>query len=69
MVGVGVIKRLRILGVEPTHIPVYHLMIKGEPRPVTLKAALFNEGNEEKLVVGVRAGNGIGNEKRAAEWV
>ena len=33
----------------------YHLIIKGEPRPVTLKAALFNEGNVEKLVVGVRA--------------
>lgn len=36
----------------------YHLMIKGVPRPVTLKAALFNEGGEEKLVVGVRAQRG-----------
>ncbi len=33
----------------------YHLMIKGEARPVTLKAALFSEHGEEKLVVGVRA--------------
>jgi hypothetical protein len=33
----------------------YHLIIKGEPKPVTLKAALFIEGGEEKLVVGVRA--------------
>ena len=33
----------------------YHLIIKGVPRPVTLKAALFKDGDEEKLVVGVRA--------------
>ena len=33
----------------------YHLIIKGDPRPVTLKAALFKDGDEEKLVVGVRA--------------
>ncbi len=33
----------------------YRLMINGEPRPVTLKAAMFREGGEEKLVVGVRA--------------
>lgn len=33
----------------------YHLIIKGVPRPVTLKAALFREGGEDKLVVGVRA--------------
>ena len=33
----------------------YHLIIRGEPRPVTLKAALFKEGGLEKLVVGVRA--------------
>jgi hypothetical protein len=32
----------------------YHLLIRGEPRPVTLKAALFKDGNEEKMVVGVR---------------
>ncbi len=33
----------------------YRLVIKGVPRPVTLKAALFKEGDEEKLVVGLRA--------------
>ena len=33
----------------------YRLIIKGVPRPVTLKAALFKDGDEEKLVVGVRA--------------
>lgn len=33
----------------------YRLMIRGEPRPVTLKAALFKDKNEDKLVVGVRA--------------
>ena len=33
----------------------YRLIIKGEPRPVTLKASLFKDGDEEKLVVGVRA--------------
>ena len=33
----------------------YRLLMKDEPRPVTLKAALFREGDEEKLVVGVRA--------------
>jgi hypothetical protein len=33
----------------------YRLIIKDVPTPVTLKAALFNEGGEEKLVVGVRA--------------
>ena len=33
----------------------YRLIIRGEPRPVTLKAALFKDGDEEKLVVGVRA--------------
>ena len=33
----------------------YRLIIEGVPRPVTLKAALFTEGGEEKLVVGVRA--------------
>ncbi|MBR0367166.1 MAG: EAL domain-containing protein [Clostridia bacterium] len=33
----------------------YRLMINGVPQPVTLKAALFNEGEEQKLVVGVRA--------------
>ena len=32
----------------------YHLLIRGLPRPVTLKAALFKEGKEDKLVVGVR---------------
>ena len=40
----------------------YRLMIGGAPRPVTLKAALFREGEEEKLVVGVRAW-----QKRATE--
>ena len=33
----------------------YRLMINGEPTPVTLKAALFRDGEEEKMVVGVRA--------------
>ena len=33
----------------------YRLIIKGIPRPVTLKAALVKDGGEEKLVVGVRA--------------
>ena len=33
----------------------YRLLMKDRPRPVTLKAALFREGDEEKLVVGVRA--------------
>ena len=33
----------------------YRLMIHDEPRPVTLKIALFKEGEEERLVVGVRA--------------
>ncbi len=32
----------------------YRLVIKDVPTPVTLKAALFKEGDEEKLVVGVR---------------
>ena len=32
----------------------YRLMINGEPRQVILKAALFKEGGEEKLLVGVR---------------
>ena len=29
-------------------------MIKGELRPIVLKATLFNEENKEKLVVGGR---------------
>ena len=33
----------------------YRLVMKGAPRPVTLKASLFKDGDEEKLVVGVRA--------------
>ncbi|MBQ6550925.1 MAG: EAL domain-containing protein [Lachnospiraceae bacterium] len=33
----------------------YRLVIKGEPRPVNLKAALFNDGVEDKLVIGIRA--------------
>lgn len=33
----------------------YRLMINGEPVPVTLKAGLFKDGEEEKMVVGVRA--------------
>ena len=33
----------------------YRLMMNGSPIPVTLKAALFKEGEEEKMVVGVRA--------------
>ncbi len=33
----------------------YRLVINGEPRPVILKAAPFKEGDEDKLVVGVRA--------------
>ena len=33
----------------------YHLMIKGTPRPVTLKAAMFKDGDTEKLLIGVRA--------------
>ena len=32
----------------------YRLIIKGEPRQVTLKASLFKDRDEEKLVVGVR---------------
>ena len=32
----------------------YRLIIKGIPRPVTLKAAMFKEGDEDKLVIGVR---------------
>jgi hypothetical protein len=32
----------------------YRLMIKGEPNPVVLKAAPFNDGEKDKLVVGVR---------------
>ena len=32
----------------------YRLMMNGEPKPVTLKVAMFREGEEEKLVVGVR---------------
>lgn len=33
----------------------YRLIIRGEPRPVTLKASLFKDGDDDKLVVGVRA--------------
>ena len=33
----------------------YRLMINGEPRPVSLRIAPFREGDEEKLVAGVRA--------------
>ena len=33
----------------------YRLMINGEAKPVTLRIAPFQEGNEEKLVAGVRA--------------
>ena len=33
----------------------YRLIIRGVPRPVTLKAALFKDGDDDKLVVGVRA--------------
>ena len=33
----------------------YRLVINGEPRPVSLKIAPFNEHDEERLVVGVRA--------------
>jgi diguanylate cyclase (GGDEF) domain len=40
----------------------YRLMINGEPRPVILKAALFKEGAEEKLLVGVRAWSQRGQE-------
>lgn len=32
----------------------YRLMINGVPKDVTLKAAMFSERGEEKLVVGVR---------------
>jgi diguanylate cyclase (GGDEF)-like protein len=35
----------------------YRLIIKGEPVPVTLKASLFKDGDDDKLVVGVRAWN------------
>jgi hypothetical protein len=38
-----------------SYIINYRLMINGEPRPVSLKAAMFKDGNEDKLVVGVRA--------------
>ncbi len=33
----------------------YRLMINGNPKPAALKAALFLDGNDEKMVVGVRA--------------
>ena len=33
----------------------YRLMIGGDPKPVSLRIARFKEGNEEKLVAGVRA--------------
>ncbi len=33
----------------------YRLMIKGEPTPVSLKIAMFKEGDEDRLVVGIRA--------------
>ncbi|MBQ7542183.1 MAG: EAL domain-containing protein [Clostridia bacterium] len=33
----------------------YRLMIGGEIKPVTLKAALFKAGEEEELVIGIRA--------------
>ena len=33
----------------------YRLIIKGVSRPVTVKAALFKDGEADKLVVGVRA--------------
>ena len=33
----------------------YRLIIKGVPRPVTLRAALYKDGDSDKLIVGVRA--------------
>ena len=33
----------------------YRLMIRGEPKQVTLKAVLLKNGNEDKLLIGVRA--------------
>ena len=33
----------------------YRLMINGEPRPTALKAALFRDRSDEKMVVGIRA--------------
>ena len=33
----------------------YRLMIRGEPKPVTLKAVLLKNGNADKLLIGVRA--------------
>ncbi len=33
----------------------YRLMLGGEPKPVTLRIAPFKDGDEEKLVVGLRA--------------
>ena len=48
----NVMREVRLNGVFKID---YRLIIRGEPRPVTLKAALFSESGEEKLVVGVRA--------------
>ena len=46
---------LRIIRERGSFSIDYRLLIRGKPRPVTLKAALFKEGGVEKLVVGVRA--------------
>ena len=46
---------LRIIRERGSFSIDYRLMVRGEPRPVTLKAALFKEGGTDKLVVGVRA--------------
>ena len=46
---------LRIIRERGSFSIDYRLIIRGEPRPVTLKAALFKEGGVDKLVVGVRA--------------
>ena len=48
----NVLREIRLYGSFSIN---YRLIIKGTPRPVTLKAALFKDGDEDKLVVGVRA--------------
>ena len=48
----NVIREIREKGRFRIH---YHLMIDNEPRPVLLKAAFFKDGEEEKMVVGIRS--------------
>ena len=53
----NVLREIRRQGKFSIH---YRLIIRGEPRPVTLRAALFKDGGEEKLVIGVRARQDVG---------